>query len=223
MKRQTKKATAKKPTPSKEVTPFFGGGEMVDPSKMQSAMSRLGQAARSVGGGLFLRFTKQGEWVFGQDQDDVEAGDRFAVNPMSFTNGYIGWENGAVVGQHMCSVMDGMPCTQADLEPIEGKGQSDGWSAQLGITMKSLDEDEPLELNFNATSRGGKQAIGTLADEIAVRMLEDAESCVPIIELDADSYKHKSYGKIFTPVLAVVAWADVNGSIVEEVENEEAA
>jgi len=222
MKRQTKKATVKKPTPSKEVTPFFGGGEMSDPAKMLNAMSRLGQASRNVGGGLFLRFTKQGEWLFGQDQDDVEEGERFAVNPMSFTNGYIGWENGAVVGEHMCSVMDGMPCSQADLQPIEGKGQSDGWSAQLGVAMKSMDGDEPLELQFKATSRGGKQAIGALADEIAARMEMNASSCVPVVELDTDSYKHKQYGKIFTPVLSVVAWADINGAIVEEVEDEAA-
>lgn len=222
MKRQTKKVAAKKPTPAKEVTPFFSGGDIADPSRMQQSMARLGQASRNVGGGLFLRFTKQGEWLFGQDQDDVEEGERFAVNPMSFTNGYIGWENGAVVGEHMCSVMDGMPCSQADLEPITGKGQSDGWSAQLGLSMKSLDEDEPLELRYNATSRGGKQAIGTLADEISARMLEDANSCVPIIELDADSYKHKQYGKIFTPILSVVAWADSNGVVVEEVEDEAA-
>lgn len=224
MKRVSRKATATKAKaePSKEVAQFFGGA-IANPAGMAQSLARVGSASRNIGGGMFLRFTKTGEWVFGVEQDEVEDSEQFAVNPMSFTNGYIGWENGSVVGEHMCSVMDGMPCTQADLETIEGKGQSDGWSAQLGLTMKSLDEKEPIELKYNATSRGGKQAISVLADAIAARMIDVPESCIPIVELDSDHYKHKQYGKIYTPLLRVVAWADMNAVIIEEVDEEEAA
>jgi len=214
--RETKTET--KAETNKALANFFGGGTIANVQSLQSTMAKLGGLSRNTGGGLYLRFTKAGEWLFGSDLEEVGADERFAVNPLSFVNGWIGWQNGSVVGEHMCPVAEGMPCSEADLDPIRSSGASDGWSAQLGVTMVSIDEEDPLELIYKATSRGGKQAISGLADEISARMRMDEVSFVPIVMLDADSYKHKSYGTINTPVLRVVAWADMSGNIVEEVE-----
>jgi hypothetical protein len=236
MKRNAKKSTVKKSKattkkaentqeaapvkePSKEMTAFFGGtGIATDMASVAQSMAKVGAMSRNVGSGLFLKFNKQGEWLFGADEDEVESEDFFAVNPLSFTNGFIGWRSGSVVGEHMCPVTQGMPCTEAELDPIESSKQGDGWNAQLGLTMRSMDADEPLELIYNTSSRGGKQSISKLAEEISQRIVDAPEACVPVVSLLADSYKHKQYGTIYTPVLAVIAWADMNGVIVEEVE-----
>ena len=34
---------------------------------------------------------------------------------------------------------------------------------------------------------------------------------VPVVELTSGSYKHKEYGKIFTPEINVVSWASMDG------------
>jgi hypothetical protein len=210
------RGAAKKP--AGEVVPFFpGGGDMVDPAALQSAMSALGRQAQS--GGLFMKFTKSGEWLYGPAQDEVSPEDLWAVNPGSFVNGYIGWKNGMPIGEHMCSVTRGMPCRYEELEPIEAVTETDGWSAQLGFTVNSYpasgDDAENLELIFKTTSHGGKKAAAGLADEISKRMSKGDGTFVPIVSLSADSYKHKNYGKIIIPVIRVVAWADMNGNVAE--------
>lgn len=34
---------------------------------------------------------------------------------------------------------------------------------------------------------------------------------LPVVELKADSYKHRRYGKIFTPLMIVVEWTGADG------------
>src|SRR5690606_14194332 len=35
--------------------------------------------------------------------------------------------------------------------------------------------------------------------------------CVPVVRLEVDSYNHKKYGEVFTPVLEIVRWISFNG------------
>ena len=42
--------------------------------------------------------------------------------------------------------------------------------------------------------------------------IDDAAHAVPVVCLKTDSYKHRRYGDVFTPVLEVVTWVDMDGN-----------
>jgi hypothetical protein len=53
---------------------------------------------------------------------------------------------------------------------------------------------------YNATSYGGKGAIGDLCAAFARKRIN------PYVMLSSSSYRHKSFGKTFNPLLSVVGW-----------------
>jgi hypothetical protein len=61
-----------------------------------------------------------------------------------------------------------------------------------------------------------------IRDAILEQFEKDPNKVVPIVMLDADSYPHKEYGKIHTPVLTIVDWATMgqNEYVSEEPEAE---
>ena len=61
------------------------------------------------------------------------------------------------------------------------------------------------------TSVGGKKAVQALALAVAAQVEVDQEKPVAIVRLKRESYQHKSYGRIFTPVFEIVGWMGLNG------------
>ena len=185
-----------------------GSTDMAIPNDLADSMIQAGNAA-DAGSVNYLKFTKQGAWVFGRDDDEVDKDEILAVNPMSFTVGWQGWKEGKPV--------DGpsLPIHQAADLPMESElekipaGDMNGRSKQLGVSVKSMDDGTVLQ--FNSTSRGGKQAITKLMREIGLGMKAHPNEPVALIKLSSDSYKHKTYGNINTPILNIVGWADGAG------------
>jgi len=163
---------------------------------------------------------KGGHWVFGSDQTETEVGSTWAINPYSFVHGYIAWGDGEVLGEKMVGV--GHPAPAMDVAPPNAKR---GWEKQLGMSLRCMSgEDEGMECRFSSTSVGGKRAVELLANAIAEQVDRDQSHPVPVVKLGKDSYQHKSYGKIYTPVFEIVEWVglDGNGDDAAEEEVEEA-
>ncbi len=73
------------------------------------------------------------------------------------------------------------------------------------LPVTRLDTDETF--NFTASSKGGLRAIGDLVKRYGSRLARN-EGGLPIVELKADSYKHRTYGKIYFPRLVVTSWTE---------------
>ena len=69
--------------------------------------------------------------------------------------------------------------------------------------------DSGAQLLYKASSRGGRQAITELLGKIIARGVDGETELCPIVMLKVDSYRHKKYGKIYTPVLDVIDWMDL--------------
>jgi hypothetical protein len=162
----------------------------------------------------YLKFTKTGAWVFGRDDDECDSEEVIAVNPTSFTIGYQGWEDGMP--------QDGpvVPISQRATLPAESElpklkdGEMNGWNKMLGVAMRTMADG--INLQFNTTSYGGKQAITELMKAVGLGIKEHPEAPVALVVLEGESYKHKTYGKIHTPVIRIVGWADGSGNEVAE-------
>jgi hypothetical protein len=136
------------------------------------------------------------------DNDSV-----WAVNPFSFTHGFIAWGEGEVLGEKMVSVTEPLP--QLDPAPA---GAKRGWETQVGFSLKCIDgEDKGEEVRYTVTSVGGKRAVQTLAVNIANQVETDQSKPVAVVSLGKEHYQHKAYGRIYTPMFDIVEWISLDG------------
>ena len=175
--------------------------------KSLSTALRTIQADVGPTGTVIIKMDKTGHWVFGADQDEVEADSTWAVNPFSFVHGYIAWGDGEVLAEKMVSVSDPLP--EMDDAPPSAKR---GWEVQVGMSIKCLTgEDKGLEARYTTTSAGGKRGVQTLAVAIAEAVDKDPSKPVPVVLLKKEHYQHKSYGRIYTPLFDIQSWVSMDG------------
>ncbi len=187
-------------------------------SSLSVALRTLEKDVGAVGS-VILKMDKGGHWVYGANQTEVESESTWAVNPFSFIHGYIAWGDGEVLGEMMVPVTEPKP----ELPPVP-HGASKGWEVQVGMSLKCLSgPDKGLEVRYTTTSVGGKRAVNTLGVAIASQCEATPSKPVPVVALKKDSYQHKSYGKIYTPVFDIVDWASMDGETEEAEEGKEEA
>ena len=184
-----------------------------------------GQEAASQGGD-FLKFSK-GEWLKGQNDDEVALGSHFAANMGELSIGWIRWEDKKPIERRMGLLAQGFkPETRDALgytdqvaweKDKDGKPQ-DPWSFTNELPVADPETGEQMIISMS--SKGGIGAIGTLCKAYG-KEYRQRDGFVPIIELDRDSYKHKEYGKTYVPVLPIVDWVP-NGSVPEPANSDDA-
>jgi hypothetical protein len=164
------------------------------------------------GGDPFLRVLKSGEWVYGQEDTEVEAGSAWAINPLSITHGWVAWKRGegvdnssGPVAEVMVSASQPLPL-QSDLPDISSEKQAQ-WGQQFAFSMVCLTgEDKGEQVLFKTNSVGGIAMVDTILNAISTQLDEDPENPVPVVVLDSDSYKHKKHGHVVTPIMDIKTW-----------------
>lgn len=187
-------------------------------SSLSVALRTLEKDVGAVGS-VILKMDKGGHWIYGAEQTEVESDSTWAVNPFSFIHGYIAWGDGDVLGEMMVPVTEPKP----ELPPVP-HGAKKGWEVQVGMSLKCLSgPDKGLEVRYTTTSVGGKRAVNTLGIAIAAQCETSPGKPVPVVSLKKDSYQHKSYGRINTPVFDIQEWVSMDGQLDEAEAVEEAA
>ena len=187
-------------------------------SSLSVALRTLEKDVGAVGS-VILKMDKGGHWIYGAEQTEVESDSTWAVNPFSFIHGYIAWGDGEVLGEMMVPVTEPKP----ELPPVP-HGAKKGWEVQVGMSLKCLSgPDKGLEVRYTTTSVGGKRAVNTLGVAIAAQCETTPGKPVPVVALKKDSYQHKSYGKIYTPVFEIQDWASMDGQTEDAEEGKEEA
>ena len=184
----------------------FGAAKLPSVQSLSTALRSI-EADVGPSGMVMLKMDKTGHWVFGADQTEIDDDSTWAVNPFSFTHGYIAWGDGDVLGEKLVSVSEPLP----ELDPAPA-GAKRGWEVQVGFSLKCMSgEDEGMEARYSVTSVGGKRSVQKLALDIAAQVDKDQSTPVPVVRLKKDHYTHKSYGRIFTPVFEIVKWIGLDG------------
>jgi len=173
----------------------------------------------------YLKLDKAGIWTYGSEEIEVEEGSRWAINPATMATGFAAWDESTKVGEEMEAITSDNVVLRGKLPDV---GAS--WSPQTAMQLKCLSgEDKGAEVLYSTTSKGGVKAFKTMVTAITARIESGNPGVVPIVEMQVDSYKHKKYGKIFTPELKVVDWLSMDAKEApdtpklegEEVEQEE--
>ncbi len=178
----------------------FGKSNLPAPASLAAALKRIDPGVST--GDVLLKMDKTGHWVYGADQTDIEPDSEWAVNPFSFTHGWIAWGSGEVLGEKTVPITEPLP--ETDPAPANA---TRGWELQFGMHVKCLSgEDAGLDARFATTATGGKRAFSDLANAIAEQVATGTEKCVPVVTLKSEHYAHKKYGKVYTPVFDIVRW-----------------
>lgn len=167
-------------------------------------------------GGAFLKFSK-GEWLLGQNDDEVELGRNLVANMAELSIGWIRWADGKPVERRLGLLGQGFKPETRDALGFtdqtqwetdkEGKPQ-DPWNFTNELPMADPETGE--QMTFSASSKGGIGAVGNLCKAYG-REYKQRDGQVPIIELGRDSYKHSEYGKTYVPVLTITGWMENSG------------
>lgn len=189
------------------------------PFDLDEIASGYAQAPKSAAGGaMFLRMTKGvGTWTFGPEEEEIPDDALLAVNPGSFTHGWIAWRDTTVRGTPVEKLGEVMAPA---FKPMPESGPTPAgarkWDEQQGFAMRRVDTGTTLA--YLTTSLGGRKAVIDLRDKVRARITQaraqfgrDAEqkgAIIPLIRLEHDSYEHsnRTFGTIFVPVFAVDSW-----------------
>lgn len=196
---------------------------MANPDLMNAVKEKaksLGQEANS-GIIVYVKMNKSGEWVHGEKEEEIDEETMFVVNPLSYQYGAVAFSNNDFYAEHLVSAYGSDPIPMPEelekVDPVDKIEASDGWKPQHGIMW--VDAEGGPNMIYKASSVGGIRALEILIGKVGDRMDTNPESCFPVVQLSSSSYKHKKYGKIFTPEITIVAWASNDtAEIVDEVE-----
>jgi hypothetical protein len=176
-------------------------------------------AASSMAGGdqkSILKFSK-GDWIYGQDSEEMPIGTRLAADVMNAEWGWVRWHDRKPVERRVVPLASGavLPTRDAlghddkDLWPRGDDGrEQDPWQKTIEIGVRELTGDR-REFLMVGTSKGFEGACKKLFSDFGKAMREQGGK-VPVIELGVSKYKHSNaaYGIIKTPEMNIVEWFD---------------
>lgn len=185
-------------------------------SKLVTGIAQSHSQMRTTGGKPFLRLLKEGIWVYGADDTEVEGGSLWAVNVAEMKHGWSCWvdhgpgQKNTLEDEIMVSVLDHKP-------PMPPPLNGSPYKEQYSLELKCLDgEDAGTEVLYKISSVGGTRAFRDLTEAIMQRAQAGNSHIFPAIALEADHYNHTKHGRIYVPILTVKQWADVDGNLEEE-------
>lgn len=186
-------------------------------SSLKAGLQNVQQTLIKKGGDPFLRLGRDGIWIYGADDTEVEEGSIWAANPLSLMHGYVAWERGDKAdnsGGPLGEIM--VPASQPLPIKHELKDVGADWQQQFSIMLKCINlSDAGEQVLYKTASVGGIAAFDDLINAILAQADKGTDQIVPLIDLQVDSYKHAKYGKTFTPILKITGWATLNGVVDE--------
>jgi hypothetical protein len=179
--------------------------------------SRLATELDKYIGAPILKFTKDGQFAL-SDTDSIQDGTRCVARVDLVQTGWVKWLDGLIEKKVIGAVADGFtPPARDTLDDTDelcwdrdasGKLR-DPWQFQMVLPVTRLDTDETL--NFTTGSKGGLNAISKLIRTYGTR-IGRGQGGLPVVELRADFYKHREYGKIYFPKFLITNWTEGDGA-----------
>jgi hypothetical protein len=179
---------------------------------LKAGIANVQQTMVKKSGKPYLRMLKDGEWVYGQEDIEVETGSLWAVNPFSIEHGWTAWKRGEGVdnsGGPLGEVM--VPMNQVCPAKTTLHDVGADWEYQMAVELKCLNgTDKGEEVSYKASSVGASKAMDALIKAMMNQLDADEDNPVPIVSLDSSTYNHKKYGKTYEPVITIKEWAPLS-------------
>lgn len=217
-----------------------GGTAVANPT--QNYFTSYGDqvSQRSIVGKL-LKFSK-GDYLAGEDNDEIPHGTRFIALMDDFLVGWIRWEDNKPTNTIMGRLAEGYQPPQRNTLGDDDKNKwevdetskepRDPWQFSNYLLLKMVDHDhKPLPeegeenehvYTFTASSKGGISAMGVMAKKYGMAMAQHPDEW-PVIEIGGSSYPHKNkaFGRIKVPVLKIVGWVPKDNFVLDEIADDD--
>lgn len=189
------------------------GGAVGALKNLKAGLQNVRDNTKPKGGEPILRLGRDGKWIFGADNLEVEAGSTWAVNPLSLQHGFICWkvipegskESPELLGEEMVSMFS----TKPDKAALPDYGHP--WADCLSFNLLCLDgEDKGEQTLYKTSSTGGLRATREFIAVLMDQLDKDESKPVPVVNLVSDHYAHKQYGKTYFPVFKVVKFVPMD-------------
>jgi hypothetical protein len=188
---------------------------------LRTGLANVRTKLPEVASSPYLRLLKDGDWVFGQEDNAVAKGTEAVINPLSIKHGYSCWTNrqpregkNEPLGEIMVGLNQPLPAIHElpqHSDPTNGRAAP--WKDQLSMDVKFVGgKHKGTQVMWKVGSVGGLNAAKGILDAIMAKLDEDTPFVCPIVTLDSDHYKHATYGKTYVPKIEVVGWMDLEGS-----------
>lgn len=181
---------------------------------LKSSLSNVTSTIQQAGGDPILRLLRDGVWVYGQEDLEIEPGSLWAMNPFDIQHGWVCWtryetstdpaerkKKNEIVHEVLVSATQPLP-------PMDSLPKT-AWpyNQQVQLVFRCLNgTDAGVQVRYKPSSVGGMTAAKGLIDAMMQHLDFDADTPVPVVELKIDSYTHKQYGRTYTPVLEIAKW-----------------
>lgn len=185
-------------------------------ANIKAAVAKTVAKLPSASAGGFLSFAKYGAWELGKDRETVTDEDHAAVNVLGIKTGYICWPEDEKLRKNGPLATVAAPLGQTvDVTTLD-RSLPGNWVDYVEMPVRFTGgELDGEEATYNSNSKGGVDAVRGLLDKVTGRLDGGHSSFIPVVSLQVDSYPHKTYGKIFFPVLDIVDWIDMDGNGAE--------
>lgn len=168
------------------------------------------EAFRSNIVGDLLKFNK-GEWLAGQNEDEMPVGTELVAATHLLQSGWMRWEDGKPAEIIMGTRASGFRPPARETLGYHDKAE---WGELNGQVIDPWRRTDVLYLadpktgrvyTFSPMSDGGLQAIKGLMRDYGPHLRINPDE-IPVVKLGSTWYKHPSFGKVYKPVLEVVSW-----------------
>lgn len=191
-------------------------------SSLKAGISNVQQTMVRKSSDPFLRMLKDGEWVYGQEDIEVETGSLWAANPLSIEHGWTAWDRSPKADNSNGPLGEVMVPQSAPLpNKAELKDVGTDWEYQTSIVFQCLNgTDKGEQVKYKASSVGASKAMDELVKAISRQLDADETKPVPVVKFANSTYSHKQYGKVYEPVLDIVDWLPLTDEMPEVAEPE---
>ena len=188
---------------------------------LKTGLANVRTKLPEVASSPYLRLLKDGDWVFGQDDNAVAKGTEAVINPLSIKHGYSCWTNrqpGEGKNEPLGEIMVGLNAALPAMHELDQKvdpqtGRPAPWKDQMSVDIKFISgRHKGAQVMWKVSSVGGLNAAKAILDAILTKLDEGTPYVCPIVTLDSDHYKHPTYGKTYVPKIEVVGWMDLEGN-----------
>jgi hypothetical protein len=161
--------------------------------------------------GQFLSF-KNGEYLYGQNADELKLGTKLIANMPGLRIGWRRWFGGQVTDDLTEPLIDAPPIRSrkdlGDNDQSEWEKDDRGEPRDPWQMTNILDLSDGRETYIYSTgSKGGIGAIGRLCAAYG-KERRQRPGMLPIITLGRDFYNHTKFGKTYFPKFEIVGWTD---------------
>lgn len=175
---------------------------------------QVNTADAEKGAVTYMKFSK-GEFLLGKDLEDI-TGENIVINTATFKHGWMIWVKKKAT-KLAVSFIEPLPIKPEPVEiEVKGEKKLEEYTESRAFEARFLDPEDETVISFGASSFGARKACDVVLNAIKARANAGRDDLYPIVQLNAETYDHDDFGKIYNPVFTIVGWMDEQGNTTKD-------